>query len=173
MSILSDVNPIAGDALFLLSKFRGVIFLPATKKEEIIFTCMMAFGMVLDMSSYNALWNLGWQGPWFQAALHNMLREYWVALPVAYFIGSPLAFRLARRYWHQKKTFPIGMGIATPLLMVPMMTTLIHFLFLHTTSPQILFPAYLRNYLFAWPLQLLLVGPLVRFLFRRLMAAGK
>ena len=102
-----------------------------------------------------------------------MLREYWVALPVAYFIGSPLAFRLARRYWHQKKTFPIGMGIATPLLMVPMMTTLIHFLFLHTTSPQILFPAYLRNYLFAWPLQLLLVGPLVRFLFRRLMAAGK
>ena len=66
MSILSDVNPIAGDALFLLSKFRGVIFLPATKKEEIIFTCMMAFGMVLGMSSYNALWNLGWQGPWFQ-----------------------------------------------------------------------------------------------------------
>ena len=65
-----------------------------------------------------------------------MLREYWVALPVAYFIGSPLAFRLARRYWHQKKTFPIGMGIATPLLMalfttrslVSFMSMLVHVL---------------------------------------------
>lgn len=149
--------------------------LPTSRKEAIVFTCMMAFGMVLGMSGWNAFWHLGWEGPWIQAALRNMVREYWVALPVAYFIGSPLAFRLTRKFWPlpwQQKAFPIGMGIFTPLLMVPLMTTLIHFLFLDTLAPQILLPAYLRNYLFAWPLQLLLVGPTVRFLFGKLKRAA-
>ncbi len=155
---------------------QGVSRLPQTKKEEILFTCMMAFGMVFGMASYNAVFRLGWEGPWLAAAVPNMVREYWLALPVAYFIGSPLALRLTRKYWPkhlQQRCFPLGMGIATPLLMVPLMTTLIHGLFMHTLAPQVLMRAYARNYLFAWPLQLFIVGPAVRFLFRRLVAARR
>lgn len=37
---------------------QGVSRLPQTKKEEILFTCMMAFGMVFGMASYNAVFRL-------------------------------------------------------------------------------------------------------------------
>ncbi|WP_416182498.1 DUF2798 domain-containing protein [Acidaminococcus timonensis] len=94
--------------------------MPETRKEAVIFTCMMAFGMVLGMASYNSLLHLGWQGPWISAALQNFFHEYFLAVPVAYFIGSPIAMRLTIRFWPWKeRLFPIGMGIFTPCIMAP------------------------------------------------------
>lgn len=117
--------------------------MPETRKEALIFTCMMAFGMVLGMASYNSLLHLGWQGPWFTTALRNFAREYFLAIPVAFFIGSPIAMRLTVRFWPWKeKYFPIGMGIFTPCIMAPLMTTLIHVLFFHVHSWSVLGPAF-------------------------------
>ncbi|MCD2436616.1 DUF2798 domain-containing protein [Acidaminococcus sp. NSJ-142] len=145
--------------------------MPQSRKEEIIFTCMMAFGMVLCMSCYNSVWFVGFSGNWVALALHNLSREYWLALPVAYFIGTPISHRLTLRFWPWKqKYFPIGMGIFTPLVMVPLMTTLIHLLLFQISDPAVIIPAYGRNYLAAIFFQLLLVGPLVRFFFRKLVA---
>lgn len=141
--------------------------MPENRKEDIVFTLMMACGMVLAMSSYNALYHLGWHGPWLKAALGNFSREYFLALPVAYFIGSPIALRLTQKFWPWKRYFPIGMGIFTPCIMAPLMTTLIHVLFLHVHSWTVLLPAYARNLPGAMVLQLILVGPLVRACFRK------
>ncbi|WP_071141929.1 DUF2798 domain-containing protein [Acidaminococcus timonensis] len=140
--------------------------MPETRKEAVIFTCMMAFGMVLGMASYNSLLHLGWQGPWFSAALQNFFHEYFLAVPVAYFIGSPIAMRLTLRFWPWKeRLFPIGMGIFTPCIMAPLMTTLIHVLFFHVYSWSVLGPAFLRNIAGAMGIQLFLVGPVVRHCF--------
>ncbi len=140
--------------------------MPENRKEEIVFTLMMACGMVLVMSCYNALYHLGWNGPWLLAALQNFSREYILAVPVAYFIGSPITKRITEKVWPWKRYFFIGMGIFTPCIMAPLMTTLIHLLFLGVTDLAVLLPAYARNLPGAMAFQLFLVGPVVRRSFR-------
>lgn len=145
--------------------------MPKNRKEAIIFTCMMAFGMVLCMASYNALLKVGWNGPWVRNGLAGFIREYFVALPIAYFIGSPIAHALTVRFWPWKeRLFPIGMGTFTPFVMAPIMTTVLHLFFFHVTDPAILGAAYFRNILGALFFQQIFVGPAVRTSFTKLMA---
>lgn len=55
--------------------------------------------------------------------------------------------------------------------MVPLMTVLIAMLFQHNFDFYIILSNMGKNYLFAWPLQLLCVGPLVRWSFGRVVSA--
>ena len=132
---------------------------------------MMAFGMVLCMASYNAVLRVGFGGPWLSQAIAGFVREYFVALPIAYFIGSPIAHALTVKFWPWKeKMFPIGMGTFTPFVMAPIMTTVLHLFFFHVTDPAILGLAYIRNILGALCFQQIFVGPAVRVTFGKLVA---
>lgn len=145
--------------------------MPQNKKQALIFTLMMAFGMVLGMAIYNAMLRIGWNGPWLTRALYSARLEYIFAVPIAFFLGGPLAKKLTINFWPQKwhaKNFGLGMSIFTPVVMVPIMTILITMGFQGNYNPQVALYSMGRNYLFAWPLQILLVGPLVRKSFGRI-----
>ena len=145
--------------------------MPQNKKQSLVFTLMMAFGMVLGMALYNALLRIGADGPWVVAALYSAGKEYLYAVPIAFFFGAPLAKSLTVRFWPRKwhaNNFGLGMSVFTPVVMVPIMTLLITMGFQGNYNPQMALYNMGRNYLFAWPLQILLIGPLVRKSFGRI-----
>jgi hypothetical protein len=160
--------------LFILLGEVGLM--PQNKKQSLIFTFMMAFGMVLGMALYNALLRLGMDGQWVRTALYSARKEYLFAVPIAFFLGGPLAMQLTLRYWPEKwraENFGLGMSVFTPFIMVPIMTVLITVGFHGNYNPQAVLYGLGRNYLFAWPLQILLIGPIVRKSFGQMMLMSK
>jgi hypothetical protein len=152
------------------------LVMPQNKKQSLIFTLMMAFGMVLGMALYNALLRLGQEGPWVRMALYSAGKEYLFAVPIAFFLGGPLAMKLTKYFWMQKchaQNFGLGMSVFTPIVMVPIMTVLITVGFHGNYNFQAVLMGLGRNYLFAWPLQILLVGPVVRKSFGQILLKGR
>ena len=140
--------------------------MPKNKKENFIFACMMALGMVLGMSSYNTYL----RAAGFEMFPINAVREYFMALPIALIIGSPLSKKLTSMLWPRQLPFAVGMGFFTPVIMVPIMTTVIAIVFYQNYALEGTLQNMLQNFLCAWPLQLLIVGPLVRKIFRQLIS---
>lgn len=142
--------------------------MPSSNKEKLIFTLIMAFFMVGAMALSNAVWFLG--GFSFKAlerAFLGGVKEYPVAVVIVYFFTSKAAFALAKKFFAQN--IGLGIPICTVLMMVPIMTTIINIGFMGLPLGA-LPSALVRNYCFAFPLQLFIVGPFVRKLFGQLIS---
>lgn len=147
--------------------------MPTTKKQNFVFTLIMAFFMVFCMTTYSIA--LG-QGGFCTAILGMAIREMWVeyviVFIIVYFLVSKSAVILAKRIIDPSKNQPIFFMLAVQCFMVCQMVPLITLIatFLHGGAAGDWFGTWIQQAALCFPaalfLQVFYVGPLVRLIFR-------
>lgn len=143
------------------------------KKEALIFTSMMCFCMVVFMSFYNVIIANGFNSRLFMDVAVGLLPALAVALfcdiVVVSRIAKGLAFKIVKPSAPQiRKILTIScFMVCSMVILMSLYGTLAHFgfgdnFFRHYFSILGL------NFICALPLQLLVAGPLTRFLFSRM-----
>lgn len=151
--------------------------MPKNKRESFIFTVMMCFTMVLWMSIYNVSIQM-------QSVSLNSIATAWMGFPIAYifamccdwFFVSMLAKTVAFRFLVNEKSSPLKKVLAISSCMVICMVIIMSLYgaaegCFHSGQWQNLGIMWLmnipKNFIMALPFQLLIAGPLVRYLFRK------
>ncbi|MGE6632132.1 DUF2798 domain-containing protein [Bacillus sp. NPDC077027] len=150
--------------------------MPTNKKESLIFGIMMCFGMVCIMSTYNLLSNHATH----DISISTIILEFTLALIVAFlldvFIVGPVAKKIAFKIpFDKSKKINVILAMTT-CMVIGMVLCMSAFGFIlsgvtngfdrhHLISAYLLIA--LKNFIFAYPLQLLVMGPLVRTLFTK------
>lgn len=151
--------------------------MPKNKRESLIFTVMMCLTMVLWMSIYNVSLQM-------HSLSLNSVAAAWMGFPVAYifamccdwFFVSMLTKAFAFRFLVNEKSSPLKIVIALSSCMVIGMVILMSFYgavegCFHTGNWQNIGMMWLvnipKNFIMALPFQLLIAGPLIRYLFRK------
>ena len=146
--------------------------MPKTKFESIIFTAVTAWLMVYIMTLYNTVLVSGsFVNATFLTALKGMWMEFVIIFLCAYFISSRVAKHFAFRVVKPGDR-PILIILTIQTFTVISQVTLASILgvwhgygFTSQFIPNYL-TVYCRNFIMALPVQLLLVGPAARALFR-------
>ena len=151
--------------------------MPKNKVQEVIFTILMVFVMVYAMICYNIAMETG--GMTNMVFLHAF-RELPIMGPIAFlldfFLVGGLAKKAAFRSVDPEKDNPFHLVLAisavSVLLMCPLMSLAATLLFKHAGVQVIAvwFETTAKNFPMALLWQLFFAGPLVRFVFRHLMA---
>ncbi|MEC2066005.1 DUF2798 domain-containing protein [Bacillus inaquosorum] len=149
--------------------------MPTNKKEGLIFGVMMCFGMVCVMSIYNAIINGAIQD-FSLVTVFEMVIGFMVALLLDLLLVGPLAKKIAFSlpFDKSKKLYVIlAMSTCMVISMVLCMSVfgLVTAALSNGINGNSLFSAYLmivlKNFILAYPLQLLIMGPLVRGIFMK------
>ena len=152
--------------------------MPKTKFQEFIFTLITSGSIIFIMGVYNvAIHTGGLQATTFSHALHSFPLEWFIGFLCAFFIASKtskyFAFRVAKPT--DRPIFIIlCIQTFTVCTMVPLMSLLgtiessgitsnLIFIWLQTIC---------LNFIIAYPLQILVVGPFCRFVFRHLFVSA-
>lgn len=144
--------------------------LPSNKKEGMIFGLFMCFGMVLIMSLYNTAL-VGFSTFHVQTFAIQFIITFIVAF-LAESVVEPKARKLALSLPYDKSK-PINIILSIAVCMVPMMVLIMSVYGMILKSMMVgiegsIFAAYLKtvglNIIVALPAQLLIVGPISRFL---------
>lgn len=156
--------------------------MPHNKRESLIYTVMMCFTMVLWMSFYNVAIQMG--------GVHTaVFSEGWLGFPLAcicamcldWFLVSRLAKGFAFRFLVTPESSDMKKVLAISCSMVVCMVFFMSFYgavegCVRSGAWDRLLLNWLinipRNFIMALPFQLLVAGPLVRALFRRLFPVG-
>lgn len=148
--------------------------MPTTKKENLIFGMMMCSGMVMFMTLYN-LFTHGLLGTLsLTEIIIQLIQIFIIASLVELFIVGPVAKKIAFSLPFDKSN-KVLVIVFLAIFMVSGMVLCMSLYglgtayFSHSLIGESLLKNYLslvfKNFIFAFPLQLLIVGPLVRFLF--------
>ena len=148
--------------------------MPKTKFESVIFTAITAWLMVYIMTLYNTVLASGiFVNTTFLTALKEMWLEFVIIFLCAYFISSHVAKHFAFRVVKPGDR-PIFIILAIQTFTVISQVALASILgvwhgygFTSQFIPNYL-TVYCRNFIMALPVQLFLVGPVARALFRLL-----
>lgn len=148
--------------------------MPTSKKEEFYFGLMMCCGMVVGMTFYNLFTN-GLIGTiTLKEILFQLILVFIIASLLELFIVGPVAKKVALSlpYDKSKKIWVIvSLAFFMVIGMVLCMSLygLGNAYFSNRLNDASLLESYLmivvKNFIFALPLQLILVGPIVRYLF--------
>ena len=147
--------------------------MPKNKFQEVIFTIIMVFFMVYSMICYNIRLNVGeMTNSVFLSAFHELTFMGPIAFILDFFIVSKLAFACASRMVDVRKCHPFSMILAISVASIALMCPLMSFfatLFFKNAGNQFIavwLETTAMNFPAAFFLQLIYVGPLVRFIFR-------
>ncbi len=148
--------------------------MPRTKGETVFFTAITAWMMVYVMTLYNIVLPMGsFTNLTFLIALKEMWVEYVIIALLAYFVSGHLAKMCAFRVV-QPSDRPIFIIFAIQIFTVIWQVTFASVLgvyhgygFTGNFVPDYL-TTYCKNFIMALPLQLIIVGPLARLIFRTL-----
>lgn len=144
--------------------------MPSNKKEGIIFGLFMCFGMVLIMSVYNTALH-----GFSSFTVGNAVIQFVITFIIAFIVEGivePRARKLALSMPYDKSK-EINFIVALAFCMVPLMVLIMSVYGLILTAVMIgiegsIFTAYLKtvglNFIVALPSQLLIVGPISRWL---------
>ncbi|NOU65626.1 hypothetical protein GC096_16450 [Paenibacillus sp. LMG 31461] len=148
--------------------------MPTTKKEEFYFGLMMCFGMVVFMTLYN-LFTHGLMGSISVREIFTQLVQIFViATLLELFVVGPVAKKLALSIPFDKsnKVFVIlflAFFMVSGMVLCMSLYGLGNAYFSDSLHGESLFESYFtfvfKNFIFAFPLQLIIVGPLVRYAF--------
>ncbi len=146
--------------------------MPKTRGESIFFTAITAWMMVYVMTLYNTVLATGsFTNQTFLIALKGMWIEYIIIALLAYFVSGHLAKMCAFRVV-QPGDRPIFIIFAIQTFTVIWQVAFASILgvyhgygFTANFIPDYL-TTYCRNFIMAFPLQLIIVGPLARLIFR-------
>ncbi|QHT47855.1 DUF2798 domain-containing protein [Bacillus sp. SB49] len=150
--------------------------MPTNKKENLQFGFLMCFGMVLVMTIYNFYLHGTIHEMTFMEGVLNFLIAFIVAFILDLFIVGPtakkVAFKLTART--SKKLYKIlaisismVIGMAALMSMFGLVTMSLHSGFHVETVVTDYLTIFGSNFILALPLQLIVMGPLVRFLFTK------
>lgn len=153
--------------------------MPRTRGESIFFTAITAWMMVYVMTLYNTVLATGsFTNGTFLIALKGMWVEYIIIALLAYFVSSHLAKMCAFRVV-QPGDRPIFIIFAIQTFTVVWQVAFASVLgvyhgygFTSNFIPDYLV-TYCKNFILAFPLQLIIVGPLARLIFRTLFLKQK
>ena len=153
--------------------------MPKTRGESIFFTAITAWMMVYVMTLYNTvLATRQFTNATFLIALKGMWVEYIIIALLAYFVSGHLAKRCAFRVV-QPGDRPIFIIFAIQTFTVIWQVAFASVLgvyhgygFTGNFVPDYL-TTYCNNFIMAFPLQLIIVGPLARLIFRTLFIKPK
>lgn len=148
--------------------------MPKTKGESIFFTAITAWMMVYVMTLYNTVLATGtFQNFTFFIAFKNMWVEYVIIALLAYFVSGNLAKACAFRVV-QPGDRPIFIILTIQTFTVIWQVAFASILgvyhgygFTANFLPHYLI-AYCKNFIMAFPMQLVIVGPLARLIFRKI-----
>lgn len=146
-----------------------------TKFQKTVFTLLMCFFMVLGMTIYNMILNEGLSDQFF---IH-LLKEFWLGFIVALIIDVFTVGKLAKKIAFKllkptPETKPIKIILAISSCMVIGMVLFMSMygaivaVGFNLTTLKIYPLCIARNFIMALPLNLLVVSPLVRFLFPKI-----
>ncbi|TXK83953.1 hypothetical protein [Paenibacillus sp. N3.4] len=148
--------------------------MPTTKKEDFYFGLMMCFGMVVFMTFYN-LFTHGLIGTIsLKGLLIQLISVFIIASLLELFIVGPVAKKIALSlpYDKSKKVFVIlslAFFMVSGMVLCMSLYGLGSSYFSNSLIGESLLKSYfslvLKNFIFAFPLQLIIMGPLVRYLF--------
>ncbi len=163
--------------LFVVGKDEKIM--PRTNGESIFFTALTAWIMVYAMTLYNmALAMKSFSNSTFLIALKGMWIEYIIIALLAYFVSGRLAKLCAFRVV-QPGDRPILIIFTIQTFTVIWQVAFASILgvyhgygFTSNFLPDYL-TTYCKNFIMALPLQLIIVGPLVRLIFRTLFLKRK
>lgn len=150
--------------------------MPRSKKEEFYFGLMMVTGMVVFMTSYNVIRNDALGTLTWQAALVQLLAGFAVAFVVEMYVVGPIAKKLAFAlpFDKSKKLYVIvslALFMVTGMVLSMSVFGLVMSYYSGHWGGESLVSSYFSlvfyNFVFAFPLQLIVMGPLVRFLFSK------
>ncbi|MGW6190743.1 DUF2798 domain-containing protein [Bacillus cereus] len=156
--------------------------MPTTRKENLQFGMMMCLGMVIVMTFYNVVMN-GAGGPiHIKGILIELVIGFIIALLIEICIVGPCAKKIvfALPFDKSKK---VNMIIAMATTMVIGIVFFMSFygmamMYLHNglhgdSFVTIYFSVFIKNFIMAYPLQLIIIGPFVRFLFGKFVLKNK
>ncbi|WP_028549077.1 hypothetical protein [Paenibacillus sp. UNC451MF] len=148
--------------------------MPATKKEDLYFGLMMCSGMVVFMTFYNLFTN-GLIGTIsLTEILIQLVLIFIIASLLELFIVGPVAKKIALSlpYDKSKKVFVIlslaffmVSGMVLCMSLYGLVASYLSNSLMGETLIESYFALVFKNFIFAFPLQLLIVGPIVRYLF--------
>jgi hypothetical protein len=153
--------------------------MPRTFFEKLVFGLMMALAMIYGMEVYNAILRCGGLStsvffiqPWELGVLLV------VVMVLQNLIGGPLArfltFKLLTPHKHPPIAITVVLSSFTVLFMCPMMSLVATLLFKGMNGN--VFLKWLKTFGYNFPMaycwQLLIAGPLVRFVFRKMFQQG-
>ena len=146
--------------------------MPQTKPQSIFFTAITAWMMVYVMTVYNTAMAMGsFTNQTFLIALCDMWVEFVLIALCAYFISGPIAKKLAFKVVKPTDR-PIAIIFAIQTFTVICQVALASILgvwhgygFTANFIPDYL-TCYCKNFIMALPVQLIVVGPLARKIFR-------
>jgi hypothetical protein len=146
------------------------------KKEAFIFTSIMCVFMVLIMSFYNVILINGFSNTLLKEVAVGFFPALVVALILDVFVVGKIAKGLAHRILKEsspliQKVLLISFFMVSGMAMsMSFFGTVMHYGFSGDILSHYL-PTFGHNFIFALPLQLVLVGPLTRFLFMKIYPA--
>lgn len=156
--------------------------MPTTKKEGMYFGFMMCFGMVIVMTFYNLFINDLFSVITLKEGILQFFITFLVAFLVESLIVGPIAKKIVAKLPFDKSKMPlviIAMSTCMVLGMVSIMSlySLVMTYVTHGVTTEsignLYFSILIKNFVFAFPLQLVVMGPLVRFLFMKLVKGNK
>ncbi|WP_321387282.1 DUF2798 domain-containing protein [uncultured Enterococcus sp.] len=142
--------------------------MPTNKKEQIIFTLMMCTMMVFGMSVYNTLLHTGLEGVTLNGILPGFLPAFAVALLLDIIVVGPIAKSIAFKLLGKNKgKMPLTALVISGCMVFGMVLcmSLFGLIMQQNFSGNVLmnyFQAMGLNAVCAFPLQLLIVGPVSR-----------
>lgn len=146
--------------------------MPKTRGQSVFFTAITAWMMVYCMTVYNTVLATGeFTNYTFLIALKDMWIEYIIIFLLAFFVSGHIAKFFAFRVV-QPGDRPIFIIFAIQIFTVIAQVFFASFLALvhsHGYNANFLpnyITAYVKNFVMALPLQLFIVGPLARLIFR-------
>ena len=134
---------------------------------------MMCFGMVFGMTLYNIVLHEGWTSQVFSHLLDEMWLVFAIALILDLFLVGPLAKKFVFHILQpEAKTIIKIISIASTMV-ISMVLLMSIFGVIYTEGLTVnalkMYPkTVLLNFIAAYPLNLLIVSPVVRFLFARI-----
>ncbi|MEJ9115652.1 DUF2798 domain-containing protein [Bacillus paramobilis] len=156
--------------------------MPTTRKENLQFGMMMCLGMVIVMTFYNLFMN-GTGGPiHIKEIALELLIGFIIALLIEICIVGPCAKKLVLVLPFDKSK-KVNIIIAMATAMVMGMVFFMSFygmamMYLHgglqgDSFISMYFSIFIKNFIMAYPLQLIIMGPLVRFIFGKFVMKNK
>ena len=154
-----------------------MIQMPVNKREHLVYTFLMVIVMCFGMTSYNVIQHEGFT--------LEALKQTWLLFPITYtiafavewfFVGKSAMFLISKLV---KDSDPLPKKILVSALcfvtqMVLIMSTICSLLFTEFNEDWVMnwLKAIPTNFIMAYPLQVILAGPLVGIVFRKLFPLG-
>lgn len=152
---------------------KGEFYMPKTRKQSLFFTALMVFCMVYCMTTYTIAMKMGAMSHHvLLLALQEMWLEYIVVFCAIFFVISPNAQKLTFKTIDPSKAKPLSIILTiqcfTVCQIVPVIT--LFATLVHNGISINWFNQWIQLILMCFPfalfMQIFIIGPFVRFIFR-------